>query len=184
MNDSELTALLENGSVPQSKIAFKKIYEKYWLRLLKIAYNFVENEKATEDIVQDIFVSIWKNRKKTNIEKLENYLFRAAKLKCFQHLRDNKIRRSHIHRIESLKFTNNIEEYLNFKESKQQIDKCIEKLPNKCRKVFKLSRFNNMSNAQVAENLKISVKTVEGHITSGLKRLRNCYDSIDEQVDL
>jgi RNA polymerase sigma-70 factor (family 1) len=136
----------------------------------------LSNEHEAEEAVQNIFLTLWKNHQTLNLTyNLYTYLSVAVKyqvLTRFAQMRREK------QRSENLK-TGIIEgrettcEWLSEKELKQRIELCVNALPEKCRIVFKLSREQGLSNARIAEELTISEKTVEGHITKALAALRS-----------
>ncbi|MEB2777411.1 RNA polymerase sigma-70 factor [Algoriphagus sp. D3-2-R+10] len=154
---------------------FSGIYEKFWERLLSVSYSILRDQKEAEDIVQEVFVSLWRKQDKYSIDNIEAYLYQAVKLAVFLRLRRLKVADEHLKKMDSIKFANNIEEKLSYEEAKNTLDDCIANLPEKAKKVFILSRYENRSNEQIALQLGISEKTVEGHITSALKKLRKCH---------
>lgn len=163
-----LTELLAQGDGD----AFDKIYNRYWRPLFNVAYGLLQNETICQDIVQDIFVSLWINRYRSTISNLENYLFRSAKLKVFQHLRNGKVTHRHLEKIKVISFINETEDRLNFHEVEEHLNNGMDKLPSKCREVFYLSRFEQLSNKEIASQLNISIKTVEGHVTYALRHFK------------
>jgi len=152
--------------------AFDQIYNRYWLSLFNVAYGLLQDKTVSQDVVQDIFLSLWFNRGHSTISNLENYLFRSVKLKAFQQLRNGKVALKHLDKINMISFVNETENRLNFHEVEAHLNHSMEKLPVKCRKVFYLSRFEQLSNREIASQLNVSIKTVEGHISYALKRFR------------
>lgn len=168
LEDEELIGLLAEGK----EGAFSEIYERYWEVLVKTAFNILKDRDASHDCVQDVFLSLWKNRGKSEIRSLSRYLFRATKLKVFEKLRNGKISQRHLDKMTFVMSTNNIEEYINDQDIRSQLENSLAKLPAKCRKVFELSRFEYLTNKEIAARMQISLKTVEGHMTKALRQLQ------------
>ena len=167
--DKELAELLAEGDIK----AFEEIYNRYWLSLFNKAIQIIKDASAGKDITQDVFVSLWANRKKTDIQNLRAYLYSSVRLKVFQTLRNHAISQKHLEKINAIAFVRNTEEQLRLNEVQSQLDLHLSNLPNKCQEVFRLSRIDHLSNREIAEKLDISSKTVEGHITHALKYLRS-----------
>lgn len=169
--DHELLSLLKEGD----RNAFTTLYNRYWDKLYAVAYNRLADEYEAEEAVQNIFLDLWKRKDSINLtHTLATYLSVAVKYHVFTRLA--QIRREKLH-TEQLK-TGAIEgkettaEWLSEKELKKQLEQIINALPEKCKIVFLLSREQNLTNKQIAEELEISEKTVEGHITKALNTLR------------
>lgn len=167
LGDLELLDLLSQSN----RFAFSEIYNRYWEELFRLAFNILNDKDTSEDILQEIFINIWQRRHQVTISNLWGYLFRAVKLKVLEHLRNGRIRQNHLSRISTITFVNHTEDRIRLKEVEQAFDRSVAKLPGRCKEVFQLSRFEHLSNKQIANRLKISVKTVEGHLTVALKRL-------------
>lgn len=155
--------------------AFTEIYNLYWKKLFFIAAHKLNNLCEAEEIVQDIFLDLWKRRKEFNISvSFSSYLSVCVKYKVInvlarrsQHLRYSK------HAISVNNAADLSTQYsLGFEELKEQLMKETAKLPEKCRIVFQLSREHGYSQKQIAQELQISEKTVESHISRALHSLR------------
>lgn len=151
------------------------IYNIYWKLLYASAFNILKNKELSEDLVQNIFINLWNNRKQLEIKvSLKSYLYASTRYQVFAVIRKNKS----ISQIElSDDVDNRIkktspETKLMFKELIEQINSVIDSLPNKCRKVYKLSREEQLSHKEISQKLNISTKTVENHITKALKTLK------------
>lgn len=167
--DSELQQLVKEGNKP----AFEAIFDRYWKRLFGYAFRIYKDEKICEDIVQEIFISLWEKSNDANILNLEAYLIRSVKYKIANHIRDLKFSPVHLEILQNIPTTVRTENDLEFEEFEKEIFYEIKKLPLKCQRVFRLSRFENYSNAEIAEELDISVRTVEKHISNALKFLKS-----------
>jgi RNA polymerase sigma-70 factor (ECF subfamily) len=169
--DKELAELLRAGD----KLAFKELYIRYWDLLLDIAYKRLDSIDNAEELVQDLFVDLFLKREKLNItSSLEGYLKTALKYKIFNTFRSQYIHNRYVDRILNEKGVIGLspEHEMQNKELSQKLDRATQKMPDKCREVFLLSRMEQFSNKSIAEKLNISVSTVEKHISKAIKILK------------
>ena len=171
--DSELYQLVSEGN----KTAFEVIFDRYWERLFVYAFKIYKDEKICEDIIQEIFISLWEKSKDTNILNLEAYLIRSVKYKIANHIRDLKFTPMHLEILENIPGTFKTNNYMEYEEFEKEIFNEIKKLSPKCQQVFMLSRFENYSNPEIAKELDISVRTVEKHISNALKFLKSTIEN-------
>ena len=164
-----LLDLLSKGD----ELAFTEIYRRFWKKLFAIAYNRLKEIQEAEDIVHDVFASLWANRDKIEIETLENYL-----ATCTKYMVLSKIKRKERERIYNNTSQQNpvfelpIEASLHYKFILEIVKNEVEKLPEKCRLIFKYSRNDGMPVKQIAKQLSISPKTVENQLNKALKQLK------------
>jgi len=123
--------------------------------------------------VQDLFRSLWENRNRVNIASYRNYLFRAVKNKSLNYLRSSHriSRYSDIPEYETSGISNCTWETIDENELQQLISKAIQNLPPRCSHIFYLKRFEELSHAEIAERLSISVKTVESQMTIAIHKI-------------
>jgi RNA polymerase sigma-70 factor (ECF subfamily) len=141
--------------------------------LFVIAYNRLNEIQEAEDVVHDVFTSLWVNRSKVKVKSLENYLavatkytvFAKIKRKEYQRLYNQASQQSPIHEL-------NIEVSLNYKYILEAVENEIEKLPEKCKLIFRYSRNNQLPVKAIAEKLNISPKTVENQLNKALRQLK------------
>ena len=167
--DDELVALLQQGELS----AFIKIYNRYWFKLYSSAYKRLKNNEASEEIVQDVFTNFWKNRNELKLQVgLSNYLFIATRNEVFNYYRKQLIRNKFA--LYSLRddYDNSNEQIVLLRDLQHHIEQLVNRLPNKCQLIYRLSRVENRTNKEIAALLNISEKTVEGHLTKALKQLR------------
>ncbi|MFZ4262761.1 RNA polymerase sigma-70 factor [Sphingobacterium sp. HJSM2_6] len=154
--------------------AFELIYTSYAETLLHYTYQKVGDKKIAEDIVQNVFIQFWENTKAIR-SSIYGYLINSIKFQVFNYYRSCKVKTKYlIHLsvyIEEISQTNPYQQ-LEAKELFIALEELISKLPNQCRKVFLLSRFENLTNEEIAEQLMISKKTVENYITQALAFIR------------
>ncbi len=153
--------------------AFRRIYLKYWDKLYMYAYNVLKDRKVCEDLVQDIFFTLWKNRNTSNIQNISGYLFQSLRFRIYKHFRDAKFVSMDIE-----KFCNIVEagesptEIMDLKDLERMVSEHTEKLPKRCQEIFYLSRFECLSHKEISDQLNISIRTVKNQISIALKYLR------------
>ena len=154
--------------------AFEEIYLRYWRKLYSAAYKRIQSRENAEEIVQDIFTSLWVNRHTVHIEVLASYLITAVKYKVINHFEKEMSRRHYAEvQIQSeLSSDNSTEETVLLNELNSALQREIQKLPPKRQQIFKMSREDHLSIKQVASNLGISEKTAENQLGKALKILK------------
>lgn len=165
----QLLDMLSQGD----EAAFTEIYTRFWKKLFAIAYNRLKDTEAAEDVVHDVFVSLWTNRENNEIQLLENYLGTAVKYMVFARIR--KMQRERIYAESSRQaviIEPSVENALHCKKILEIIKTEVEQLPEKCQLVFKYSRYEGLTTREIAEMLHISPKTVENQLSKALKQLK------------
>ncbi|MBK0377960.1 RNA polymerase sigma-70 factor [Mucilaginibacter segetis] len=171
LDDGELINLLKEDKLG----AFKEIYNRYWKQLYSEAYMRLKNKESSEEIVQEVFTSFWYKRKNlANIHNAGSYLSASVVNLVIDQYRKEMVRSKY---RESFKLIyteadSTTEEAILAKDLQHSIEYEVSVLPDKCRSVFELSRVEHKSNKEIAEQLGISEKTVEHHITKALKKIR------------
>ncbi|HAZ02070.1 MAG: hypothetical protein A2W90_09195 [Bacteroidetes bacterium GWF2_42_66] len=175
-NKEEVLSELANDN----KIALEKVFNQYYPRLYNFSKSFLKLEEGIDDILQEVFIKIWQNRKSIkNFETFNSYVFTITRNLLLNELRS---------RLNNQKIRDNIlkaslaEEYLPFEELdylelKSKIEAVIEELPSKQKEIFKLSRIEGLSHKEIAEKLNISTKTVEYHISQSISILKAKLES-------
>lgn len=169
--ENELVTLIRQSD----REAFNEIYERYWLKLYKVAFEKIKSSDEAEDLVQDLFVSIWMKRETLVIQiSLNAYLFAAIKYRIINHISANIVKRDYLHSLNKaiMDYDNATSDSLTFKDTEQWINFGINKLSPKVREVFNLSRQENLSIKEIATKLDVSDQTVKNQISKALKVLR------------
>lgn len=155
------------------ELAFMEIYDRYWQKIFTIANNRLNNTPEAEDVVHDVFASLWANRASQQIEILENYIAVAAKYIVLAKLRSKLRERKYQETAGTAMVVEMpVETALHYKRILMVVKTEVEKLPEKCRIIFKFSRNEGMSVKQIAQVMDISPKTVENQLNKALKHLR------------
>ena len=156
------------------KQVFELLFQKYYATLCLLSKRYTKDITSARDVVQALFIHLWEQRTEIHIEvSVKAYLYRAVKYNSIRYLdNDRKIGI----RVDEIPENGSDPEYfdhIEYAELQRIILDTVETLPDQCRKVFTMSRFENLKHADIAGKLNISVKTVESHITKALKILHD-----------
>ena len=156
--------------------ALRAIFDRHYPLLLGDIYRLIPDEDTCKDLAQEVFVELWRKRAELDIHtSLRAYLRRAAINRALNHIKANK--RVVLEEPEDRHYTpddtaREIQAKSRQEDLEQALAEAIERLPEKCRQVFTLSRFEHLSHREIAEQLGISVKTIENQITKAMRMLR------------
>ena len=175
MKNSEVNNLFRQIKL-NDKDVINSIFQTYSKRLYNFAFAYLKTEGDSKDVVQDVFVSLWNNRHnlKENTN-LEAYLFTITKnsvISVFRKKITEKTYLNHLRETAIFQYAENDEQY-DYEYLSVMIRDLIEQLPEQRKLVFKLSKEKELSNKAIAEELNISVKTVEDHITKARRFLKS-----------
>jgi RNA polymerase sigma-70 factor, ECF subfamily len=151
------------------------LFKSNFKELCYFAIQYVKDSDIAKDIVQDTFLSIWQKKESIDLSRsVKSYLVSAVKNKCLNYIRDHKKFSSEILETgyQDIKSFYKHHDRLIEGELRKKINTSIEELPEKCRRVFLLSRYENLKYQEIAERLHISVKTVETQMSKALHHLR------------
>ncbi|GAF05504.1 RNA polymerase sigma factor [Saccharicrinis fermentans] len=153
---------------------FTDLFNEYWEQLYLFSFNILKDEGLAKDVVQDVFISIWNRRGELQISNLKSYLFQSVKFQAAKTIRDHLNLRIYADVYENIESnaSNNVENEINYKELCGVVEQSMHKLPKKCAEVFYLSRHEGLSNLKVAEQLNISISTVENQINKALRIIK------------
>lgn len=159
---------------------FGIIFNDFYQPLFHLSRHYLDDDDEAKNVVQEAFVKLWEIRNALNADSnLSNFLYTLVKNNCLNIIKRKQIILKHHEKIrwmelhyqyESLSRIGN--DYLEFGELKEKIDAAISHLPEHCRMVFEMSRFEELKNREIAEKLGVTQKTVEAHLTKALKILR------------
>ncbi|WP_372919174.1 RNA polymerase sigma-70 factor [Salegentibacter sp.] len=172
LTDQQLLVSLKDGN----ETIFPVIFDRYWKRLYSYAFKLYQDDKICEDIVQEIFISLWEKASESQILNLEAYLLRSVKYRVANHIRSLKFSTIQEEILESIPYPSNSVLNLEYQEFENEVLSQVKKLPPRCREIFILSRFENYSNSEISEKLEISIRTVEKQISNALSFLRTNLD--------
>lgn len=172
--DISIKHLIERIKQSDEK-AFSILFDKLWEPLYVYAYSLLDNSSFAKDIVQDVWIDFWERKLEIENDNIKAYLYKAIRYKVLSELRNSKIKESHLEVFKQLQdevYSTPNEEDSSLENPSVIIEKTLSVLPDKCQQVFKLSRLNGLKNKEIAEELGISERTVETHISKAIKLLK------------
>ena len=169
-SDSKLVEKLQMEDIE----AFDQIFKRYSNKLYGFAFKYLKSKEETEELIQDIFLKIWENRKSLKKESsLKAYLFTVAYHKICRLFRRRQIYLKFIEESTQVAGqSSDPEEEVDYKSTLKQIDMLIEKLPKRQRAIFIKSRKEGKSTREIAEEMNLAPGTVDNNISAALKFLR------------
>jgi RNA polymerase sigma-70 factor, ECF subfamily len=168
------------------QIAFSQVFNMFYTPLCNYAFSYVRNENVAKDIVIELFINIWEKRDTNKqVLSLKAYLFRSVHNMCLNYLKKGKgvkFISSDDERIRELllnrEISGDVIEKLFVEQVKIQLEKAIQDLPEQCRKIFFLCRFENLTYNEIAKKLKISVSTVKTQMSRATIKLKTEIDNL------
>lgn len=165
--------------------AFKRMFHLFYGKLLSLARYYVHSNELAEEVVNDVFVKVWNTRQKlVEVKKLESYLYTLVKNHSLNQIRSGsgyQIMTIDNVDLEIRAIHKNPEEQLLSKEMMSVFEGSVAALPQKCNLVYRMVKDDQMSYKEVAKMLDISVKMVEKHVGTALKRIRHDMDDYTNQ---
>lgn len=172
----------------QDKRVFELFYKKYYKQLFAVAYRYVGQMEVAEEIVHDLFITIWNKADQLDIQhSVKSYLFKAIVNSSLNYIKKEKMQTEK--RLAYLAVQEN--EVSLDEESKEtdekmlkSLEEALELLPAKCKQVMYLSRFGKLKQQEIATQMEISLKTVKNHLTYGFQKLRDHLANQQELIIL
>ncbi len=169
-----------------NRLAFQQLFEAYYNELCNFGLKYTRQPAITEEIVQEVFIYFWEKREKINISSsLKSYLYTAVKNRSINYIKlqlPKDMAKTDVENASEYFSDDAAEGNIENTELKAYIEKAIDTLPNKCRLVFTLSRNAGLTYQEIADELGISVKTVENQMTIALKKLRKYLEPVWQKI--
>jgi RNA polymerase sigma-70 factor (family 1) len=168
--DSELLHAIQQND----ERAFAELFKRYWKKVHSLTYKSVRSEEAAQEIVQDLFISLWTKRASLSINHLPSYLYSAVKNRALNYIESQMTRRRHwdyykrFIPVQDAVTENDVE----LNELLGAIENEIEHLPEKSKRVFKLNVLEGHSITEIASTLNLSEKAIQYHLTQSIKKVR------------
>ncbi len=176
-NDQNIAKKIKNGD----KKAFEQVFRLYYNELCNFALKYIKNPDDAEETVQEVFFRIWSRRKKLNIQSnLKSYIYQSVRNACTEHGRHLQVKNQYTASKDNSQKQANPEEILQASQLEKILLKAMTGLPERCKKIFNLSRNEGLKYREIAEKLAISIKTVEADMGLTLKTLRNALKNAEK----
>jgi RNA polymerase sigma-70 factor (ECF subfamily) len=173
---------LVKGLINGDKKAFDGLFNFYYPRLHSFIKKFLKTETDVDDIIQEVFIKLWENRTKiNNVETFNSWIFTVTKniiITLFREKVKQSGYESYVRNI-VVQDVGFIDTTLEYNEIREKVEKIINRLPEKRKQIFKLSREQGLSNKEIAAQLEISVKTVEDHMMHSIRFLHKNLESLE-----
>jgi RNA polymerase sigma-70 factor (family 1) len=156
--------------------AYEALFKTYYTELVIHANKYLHDIESAKEIVQDLFVNIYEKRYNLDINSsLKSYLYKSVQNRCINVINSSKTKEKYAQYIKhnSAETENQIDKDINVAELENALYHAISDLPPKCKMIFKLNRFDGLTNGEIADKLELSKRTVETQITKALKILRS-----------
>ena len=175
-SDSILLEQLKRGD----DLAFKQLFEQYYSLMCSVAYEYVDDYFVSRTVAEDVILNIWNKKESLEIKSsLKQYLLTSTRYKSIDYLRQNSKNKNFVDIDEVINSNDrcflsddDLFERIITEELDLKIKNIINNMPEECRTVFVLSRYEGLRNNEIAEKLNISINTVKYHIKNSLNRLR------------
>ena len=171
LRDTEIVRRIRQGDTGQ----FESLFRSSYVSLVRYAKTLIRDHDTAEEIVQDLFFRLWKDKEKLHIESsLNGYLYRAVHNRCLHYIDHNRVVEKYAQEMAVMTQESNETptDILNYRELQAKIAAILERLPEKCGRIFCMSRFEGLKYSEIAEKLSVSVKTVEANMGRALKEFR------------
>ncbi len=161
--------------------AFDIIYKKYSRRLYGFVFRYVKQDLDTEEIVQEVFIKIWKSRDNINVySSFESFLFTIAHNATVNLLKKRVTEQKYVEYIKSLQYIDDsyeLTDEIHYKELEAKYHGLLDELSPRQKEIFQLSRLEGLSHKEIAEKLGISTNTVKNHLVAALSYLKSKLDN-------
>jgi RNA polymerase sigma-70 factor (ECF subfamily) len=171
LRDSEIVRRIRQGDTGQ----FESLFRSSYVSLVRYAKTLIRDQDTAEEIVQDLFFRLWKDKEKLHIESsLNGYLYRAVHNRCLHYIDHSRVVEKYAQEMAIMAPESNETpvDILHYRELQARIAGILETLPEKCGKIFCMSRFEGLKYSEIAERLSVSIKTVEANMGRALKEFR------------
>lgn len=171
-SDTATLSMLQQGN----EEVFESVFKQHFNNLNAYAFTILKDAVSAEEVVQSLFLKLWEKKDVLTIQtSLKSYLYRATYNDCMNILKHLQVRQRHQDHVSYFhdRTSENASSRLQENELKNELQKAINLLPEKCRTIFQMSRFEELKYQEIADQLDISIKTVENQMGKALKVLRH-----------
>ena len=172
-NTNVFEQILLNRMAEDDHSAFSSIFEAYYKDLVMFALTFTKNSENAEDAVQEIFARLWEKRTDLKLQgSLKSYLLKSVQNYCLDEIRRRNVREHYAEdkQTQSL-YVNDTEDYILYTDLQNHLDHLLAQMPDEVSKTFRMNRFDGLNYHEIAQQLNVSVRTVESRISKALRLL-------------
>jgi len=169
--ETEIIRRISQGDKGQ----FESLFRSSYVSLVRYAKSLIKDHDTAEEIVQDLFFRLWQDKEKINIESsLNGYLFRSVHNRCLHLIEHNRVVEKHVKEMSfrQNESSENPTDNIQYNELQLKIARILDRLPERCGRIFCMNRFEGLKYSEIAEKLSISVKTVEANMGKALREFR------------
>ncbi|MEP4532374.1 MAG: RNA polymerase sigma-70 factor [Cyclobacteriaceae bacterium] len=153
---------------------FEALFKNHYAELVNFGNKYLNDPEQSKELVQEVFLNIWQQSEKLKIQtSVKSYLFGAVRNAALNHIKHQKVEQKYQDRVRFNATESETVDFLELDELKHSIENALDKIPEKCREIFELNRFEGKRYKEIADQLGISLKTVENQMGKALKILRN-----------
>lgn len=163
-----------SNDILKNKSTFELFFKEHYSSLCRFAFTFMKDADDAEEVVQNCFVKMWNDKENIIITTSpKSYLYSSVRNSCLNQIKHIDIKENYkLHNQLYGEQVTDVEEEMDANELQEKITIAIEKMPEQRKKIFKMSRFDGLKYKEIAEELNISIKTVENHMGSAIKDLK------------
>ena len=169
--DVKLLQRFQNGDI----IAFQQIYETFCDPLYRFAHSYLKESFEAEEIVQDVFLKVWEKRAEVDVQKsFKSYLYQITVNKIFNELKQRIVRQKYVQQVMHAEQATEEtpESSIQFHELNDKLEQLLNELPKQQRTIFVMSRWKGLTNVEIADQLNLSIRTVENQIYRATRFLK------------
>ena len=161
--------------------SYNQLFTRYYSRLCVFVFDITGDDAMSEDIVQEFYIKLWTSRKSLRIHRnVRAYLFKSCRNLALNYLRDEHTRKKNLGNF-PVKEKPEEESILEREDYLNALEHCIGQLPERCKQVFLMHKFEGLPQKDISEKLNISVKTIKNQIWKSLQYLRECLKRTDKK---
>jgi len=156
--------------------AYRQLFDQYYQRLVLFAHKYLGDLESARDIVQEFYLYLYESRHAITIQtSLKSYLYSSVRNRCLNQVKHEQVKEKHrkISRTEANISAPDLEEMMDAVELEAKVYEIVSRLPEKCRQIYIKSRVDGKRNREIADELNLSIRTVETQISKALKSLKD-----------
>lgn len=170
--DKDLVIAISNNDY----ISYNELFDRYYGRLCQYVYSLLMDRNDAEDVVQELFLNLWKNRERIEIrENVSGYLYKMARHLALNSIR-SKVQTGSLPENQDFPSLSYEDNQLEIEEFRIALYDCVDRLPSRSKEILLLHRVKGLRQKEISEKLSIAVKTIKNHIWMSLQKLKECLE--------